>query len=82
MKQIFALEDLHQTSTKFEVNASVENLENKGSGWVFDRFASMTTDLYKDKTKSNSSFVDLPGRFHQFSTFKTRMIIYVDFAVL
>ena len=45
MKQIFALEDLDQTGTKFEVNASVENMENNGSCWVFDRIASMSTDL-------------------------------------
>ena len=55
-----ALENLDENDTQPEVNEAVENLKINGSGWVYNRIASVTTDLYKDMTKIGRRYVEVP----------------------
>ena len=43
-----------------DLNAAVDNLELKGSGWVYDQNASNTIDFHKSWQKKRSSYVELP----------------------
>ena len=60
------LEQLDEIDTESENNAYVEVLESNGSGWICNRNASMTIDLYNDLTKEGSSYAELKQKIYQF----------------
>ena len=58
-KQISALENLDGTDTGTDIDASVEDIDKKGSACVDYRNASKTIDLYGDVTEGGSSYLEL-----------------------
>ena len=60
MKQIFALENLDRIDMESQFNAIVENLELSATSQSFNRIASITFDIYEDKGKIASSYVEPP----------------------
>ena len=54
-KQRKAVEDLDEKDSEFDFNSSAEVCEWNGSSWSYNRTASMTIDLRKNKPKGGTS---------------------------
>ena len=81
MKEIFALGDLDQLDTDPKKIAYFQSLVLNGSGWVCKQYVRMTFERNEDFKKLVAATLIYPKKTYQFYSFRTFLIVYVEFGV-